>query len=110
MTRGIPSLDYLKTLSTALLVYHEKYEKPQRLGEGVDTEKMKEAWDAIIELAEEIRDCVVPKKGKRGAKTEERSAAESVRPTAEAESEATEGARPGEEDGSSDKSRGGQGS
>lgn len=68
MTRGIPSLKYLKMLSTAILNYNEKWraldEQKLELPDK-DEETRAEDWKEIIELAEEIHELAAPKKGRK---------------------------------------------
>lgn len=43
-------------LAKAIIVYDHKYERPQRAGNGVSEQKMKEAWDAIVAHAKAVEE------------------------------------------------------
>jgi hypothetical protein len=45
---------FYHALAIAILVYHHKYERPQRAGNSVPEEKCKQSWDAIVEMAAAI--------------------------------------------------------
>lgn len=56
--KKLGSVQYLRIVSNAILAFHEKFEKPQRDGQGVDKQKMEAAWDTVVGLAQEIKDTI----------------------------------------------------
>lgn len=54
-----------------ILAHHEKFEIPQREGRTVDTQKMNESWDAIVEFATHLKEDILGKSPRKKADEEE---------------------------------------
>lgn len=59
--KKLGSVAYLRMAYKMILAYHENFELPQREGNAIDTEKQREAWDAIVEFATTLKDDILGK-------------------------------------------------
>lgn len=69
--RKLGSVEYLKMAHKMILTHHEKFEIPQREGKPVDTQKLAESWDGIVEFARMLKEDIlgIPGKSKERRQT-----------------------------------------